>query len=293
MRMRVLLLGEETLLGQALLAQATMESIRLQTLGQPPGGWSNEVVDQALMRERPDLVVNLAFYHEQFQLGLLEQPALGEQRRFTNRLIESCVSHDCALFMPSSARVFDGLKTSAYSEKDPLAPSDPLGVLQAELEGRLRQASERHVILRFSWLLDRSADGLLGRLLAQMHSGEPVQLAEEWRGNPTPINDAARVILAILKQLDCDAPLYGTYHYGSSEVSSWISFAKSLAQELLASQQLDVDPIVQPVSFASQQMAGREPQNAALASRRLLMAFGIKPRAWRAQLSSLIGPQNA
>ena len=293
MRMRVLLLGKETRLGQALLAQAALESIHLHAPDMPVAGWSEDALAQLVSRQQCDLVVNLAFYHEQFQLGLLDEPVLARQRDFTSVLIDSCARHDVALFMLSSARVFDGLKSSAYSEKDPLAPSDPLGLMQAALEQQLRTATDRHVILRFSWLLDRSPDGLLGRLLAQLRSGEPVQLAEEWRGNPTPIDDAARVVLAILKQLDCDAPLYGTYHYGSSEVSSWISFAKSLAQELLASQQLDADPVVQPVSFASQQMAGREPQNAALACRRLLMAFGIKPRAWRAQLGALLAPPNA
>ncbi|UAW98114.1 sugar nucleotide-binding protein [Halopseudomonas nanhaiensis] len=292
MRMRVLLLGKETRLGQALLAQATVESILLQTLDMPAAGWSEQALD-SIVEQSPDLVVNLAFYHEQFQLGLLDDAALAVQQRFNTALIERCSRHDIGLFMLSSARVFDGLKAGAYTEKDQLAPSDPLGRLQAELEKQLRAATDRHLILRFSWLLDCSPEGLLGRLLEQMHSGEPVQLAEEWRGNPTPIDDAARVMLAILKQLDCDAPLFGTYHYGSNEISSWISFAKSLAQELLASQQLDADPVVQPVSFASQQMAGREPQNAALTSRRLLMAFGIKPRAWRAQLGTLIDPHNA
>lgn len=291
MRMRVLLLGEETLLGQTLLAQASLESIQIESIACPEGGWSIDLIEHVLLQQRPDMVINLAFYHEQFQLGVLDADQLATQFAFSRSLVDACAAHEVVMFVPSSARVFDGLKSTAYSEKDAVSPADPLGVAQAELEHYLRQVSDEHVILRFSWLLDRSADGLLGRLLGQIRSGDPVRLAEEWRGNPTPIDDAARVMLAILKQLDCDAPLYGTYHYGSAEVSSWISFAKSLAQELLATQQIEADPLVLPVAFSEQMMAGREPQNAALVSRRLLMAFGIKPRAWRAQLGALLQPK--
>ncbi|HDZ57956.1 MAG TPA: NAD-dependent epimerase/dehydratase family protein [Pseudomonas xinjiangensis] len=289
MRMRVLLLGGESLLGRALVSQAAAESIQIESVGCPAGGWHPAGIDEVLSNCQPDAVINLAFYHEQFQLGMQDASELARQYAFSERLIAACATRRAMLFMLSSARVFDGLKSTPYTEKDEMAPADPLGQLQAVLEKMLQQASDQHLILRFSWLLDESSDGLLGRLLTQLSSQRPVQLAEEWRGNPTPINDAARVMLALLKQVDCDAPLYGVYHYGSSEISSWISFAKSLIQELLASRQLEADPVVQPVPFVPQPATGGEPQNAALACRRILMACGVKPRPWRSQLPELLG----
>lgn len=288
MRMRVLLLGEESRLGQALLGQAAAESITIEAERCPPGGWLPDVLESLFDRVCPDLVINLAHYHEQFQLGEQDALALAGQHAFAERVVDLCAVRGAIPFLLSSARVFDGLKSGLYSEKDEVAPGDPLGQLQASLEACARQATNRHLILRLSWVLDASLQGLLGRLLGQIHSGGPLQLAEEWRGNPTPVDDAARVMLALLKQLDCQASLFGTYHYGSSEASSWISFASSLIQELLATQRIERDPQVQPVPFSSQALAGREPQNASLASRRILMACGVKPRAWRTQLGPLL-----
>jgi dTDP-4-dehydrorhamnose reductase len=288
MRMRVLLLGGESRLGQSLLAQAAAESIVIDAESCPPGGWLPDVLEPIIDRVRPDLVINLAFYHQQFQLGEQDPLLLASQHAFSERVIELCRDRQMVPFLLSSTRVFDGRKVGLYAEKDEVAPADPLGQLQAALERCAQDSTRRHLILRLSWVLDSSPQGLLGRLLGLIYNGGPLQLAEEWRGNPTPIDDVARVMLALLKQLDCEAPLHGIYHYGSSEASSWISFAGSLIQELLATQRLDRDPQVQPIPFQNQALAGKEPQNASLASRRILMACGVKPRPWRSQLGALV-----
>lgn len=286
--MRVLLLGGESRLGQSLLSQAATESIRIDAPARPEGGWVPDIIDSCLDSSQPDLVIDLAFYHEQFQLSLQNEAQLASQLEFGERLVSACSARGITNFMVSSTRVFDGLKKATYTERDKPAPGESVGKLQATLEKLIRKTSDKHLILRFSWLLDSSVDGQLGRLLHQLHNQYPVQLAEEWRGNPTPVADAARVMLAVLKQLDCAAPVHGVYHYGSTEPTTWISFAQSLTQELLASHQLEKDPMIQPVPFNTQPMAGREPQNASLASRKILMTYGIKPRSWRTQLPDLL-----
>lgn len=288
MRMRILLLGADSLLGQAILRLAAAEGITLDAVERPAQGWQAEQLKGWFSQYRPDAVVNLAFYHEHFQLGCNEAGPLALQRQFGAELIALSKQADSLLFLLSSARVFDGLKTSGYTEKDATAPGDALGQLHVNLEKQLKEHCRRHIILRLGWVLDTSADGPLVKLLEQVYSREPLQLAEEWRGNPTPVADVARVVLGILKQLDCTDALYGTYHYGSSEASSWISFAKSLVQELMASKRLEHVPAIRSLPFDQQLDGGWEPQNALLISRRLLLTFGIKPRPWRAQLPELL-----
>ena len=288
MRMRVLLLGGESRLGQALLSQAAAESIRVDTPARPKDGWLADTIDDCLDIFQPDLVIDLAYYHEQFQLSLHNELLLASQRAYGEQLVSACSSRGIINFMVSSTRVFDGLKKTTYTERDEPAPGESVGELQAALEKLIRNAGDRYLILRFSWLLDSSPDGQFSRLLKQLQHQDPVQLAEEWRGNPTPVADAARVMLAVLKQLDCEAPVHGVYHYGSIEPTTWISFAQSVTQELLATHRLDKDPVIQPMPFNTQPMAGLEPQNASLVSRKMLMTYGIKPRSWRSQLPDLL-----
>ncbi|WP_185267421.1 sugar nucleotide-binding protein [Halopseudomonas xiamenensis] len=292
MRMRVLLLGGESPLGQALQAQAAAEFIQLEAVDRPEPGWLPEMADQLLAGAKPDLILNLAFYREHFQLGLEDPESLQAQQQFNERLIQGCTANDTTLMTLSSARVFDGSKTSAYIEKDEEKPVGALGCFQAELERSLRTQCPQHVILRFSWLLDASAEGALARLVAELKRSPALELAEEWRGNPTPVADAARVILSVLKQLDCAAPLYGTYHYGSNEPATWISFAQYVIQELIGRGELQNAPAIQPVPFASQVALAGRPQNAVLLARKLLLVFGIKPRSWRSMLPALLDELN-
>lgn len=288
MRMRVLVLGAENALGQALLAQAALEFIQLEAVERPEQGWLPDMADQLLSGAKPDLILNLAFYREQFQLGLQDADTLQAQREFDERLIEGCAATDTTLVMLSSARVFDGRRTQAYTEKDEESPAGPLGQLQWELERSLRTRCSRHVVLRFSWLLDTAAGGPLAELVSAMRRGAPLTLPEEWRGNPTPVTDAARVILSVLKQLDCAASVFGTYQYGSAEATTWIAFAQCVMQELIGRGQLIGDVAFEPVPFAELPAVAGRPQNAALSSRKLMMVFGIKPRSWRSQLPQLL-----
>ncbi|SDT94243.1 sugar nucleotide-binding protein [Halopseudomonas salegens] len=288
MRKRVMLVGAETTLGQELEALAAMQGVTLLARSCPAAGWDAAELNSWLDQDRPDVVVNLAHFHQQFQCDVPAVADLQHLQAFHERLMEAATAHGCWLLMLSSARVFDGEKTTPYAEKDEVAPLDALGRLQHLLESELRRANDRHLILRLSWVLDNSADGHLQRLRHQLCAGDSLALAKEWRGNPTPVADVARVIFAMLRQVDCAAAVQGTYHYGSVEASSWISLAKSLAQELLASGELEQDPVIIPAPFFEQSMAGHQPQNAALTHKRLMHVFGIKPRPWRAQLVHLL-----
>lgn len=288
MRMRVLLLGKSSLLGRALNVQAAAEDIEFLTLDDEPVQWQPADIAGWLDDLRPDAVVDLSFYHQQFQVLAPAAEALLMHSRFAEQLIAECEQRDVLLCMLSNTRVFDGSKGQPYTEKDPLQPIGRHGEQQAALDAMLEQRCRRHLLLRFSWVLDTSEGGMLQRLMSQLCSEQPVVLAEEWRGNPTTVADTARVVLSALKQLDCNAELYGCYHYASGEMASWISFARTLAQELVSCGRIEREPGIEPVAFESQPAAAVEPRNAVLSGRRLLYAFGIKPRTWRIGLPDLI-----
>src|SRR5690554_1655049 len=103
MRTRVLVPGAERSLGQTLLAQAAAEFIQLEGVERPEQGWLPEMADQLLAGAKPDLVLNLAFYREHFQLGQQDTDQLQAQQQFSERLIQGCAATDTMLVMLSSA----------------------------------------------------------------------------------------------------------------------------------------------------------------------------------------------
>ncbi|HLD64587.1 MAG TPA: sugar nucleotide-binding protein [Pseudomonas sp.] len=287
MQMRLMLLGGGNALGQALIRLGAEEDIGFLAPRPPESGWDASSLTQLLDDPRPDALVNLAYYFDWFQSEEVDEARLVTQERAVERLAELCQHHQIRLLQPSSYRVFDGARATAYSEKEDPAPLGARGQALWRIEQRVRAVCPRHVLLRFGWLLDDSAEGQLGRFLARAERETELLLADDRRGNPTPVDDAARVIIAILKQLDCAAPLWGTYHYGGHEATTPLALGQAILAEARGLRALRVEEIL-PQAHAARPDAVDEPQHAVLACKKILHTFGIKPRAWRAALPSLL-----
>lgn len=287
MRMRLMLLGGGSALGQALIRQGAEEDISFLAPRPPQDGWDAASLTQLLDDTRPDAVVNLAYYFDWFQAGEVSSQRLAGQERAVERLAELCQHHGIILLQPSSYRVFDGARATAYSEKDEPLPLGLRGQALWRIEQSVRAICPQHVLLRFGWLLDDSPEGLLGRFLARAEQAGPLMLADDRRGNPTPVDDAARVILSVLKQLDCSAPLWGTYHYAGNEATTTLVLGQAILAEAASRHPLQIQAPT-PEPHAARADAAEEPQHAVLACKKILHTFGIKPRAWRAGLPTLL-----
>lgn len=287
MRMRLMLLGGGSALGQALIRLGAEEDINFLAPLPPDSGWDAASLTQLLDDTRPDALINLAYYFDWFQAETVSEARFTSQERAVERLAELCKHHEIRLIQPSSYRVFDGARATAYSEKEEPVPLGLHGQALWRLEQSVRAVCSRHVLLRFGWLLDSSPEGLMGRFLARAARDEALYLADDRRGNPTPVDDAARVILAVLKQLDCESPLWGTYHYGGHEATTSLALGQALLTEARNFRSNLVDDIAAQ-AHAARPDAAEEPQHAVLACKKILHTYGIKPRAWRAGLPSLL-----
>ena len=287
MRMRLMLLGGGNALGQALIRLGAEEDIGFLAPRPPEAGWDPASLTQLLDETRPDALVNLAYYFDWFQSAEVSAERFAEQTRAVERLAELCQHHEIRLLQPSSYRVFDGARATAYSEKDEPLPLGARGQALLALEQVVRRSCPRHVLLRFGWLLDDSPDGLLGRFLQRAEREDVLYLADDRRGNPTPVDDAARVILAVLKQLDCNSPLWGTYHYGGHEATTSLTLGQAVLSE---ARQLHGNLIeeIGAQAHAARADSAEEPQHAVLACKKIFHTFGIKPRAWRTGLPALL-----
>ncbi|MHA6495165.1 sugar nucleotide-binding protein [Pseudomonas borbori] len=287
MRMRLMLLGGGNALGQALIRLGAEEDISFVAPRPPESGWDPASLTQLLDDTRPDALINLAYYFDWFQAEAIDPSRIEEQERTVERLAELCQHHDIRLLQPSSYRVFDGSRVMAYSEKEEPAPLGVRGQALLRLEQCVRTTCPRHVLIRFGWLLDDSPEGLLGRFLQRAECEETLLLADDRRGNPTPVDDAARVILAVLKQLDCQTPLWGTYHYGGHEATTALALGQAVLSESRSFRSNLVEEITAQAHAIRPDVLD-EPQHAVLACKKILHTFGIKPRAWRSGLPSLL-----
>ncbi|MFM1895508.1 MAG: hypothetical protein RLZZ385_582 [Pseudomonadota bacterium] len=247
--------------------------------------------ERNLQRLAPDQVLNLA----PFKFSSQHAPQLAERaadacrranQRRTAKLAQICGKLELPLLQLSTPYVFDGEKKLGYNELD---DTHPVGVYGTSAwQGELAvQALERHLVLRTGWLFGPTLnDEIRGWLKAvKRHRGE-LQVVRR-RFSPTPVEDLARVLLAICQQVDCDANVWGTYHYCGLETKKESEF---VLQVLKYASQHDehIYQLLDSVDVRETQVAAPEVPNSTLGCKKIFDTFGIKQRSWHGSLQNSI-----
>lgn len=265
--MKILVLQEYGQAGQLLLERLEQTSLQITPLLlSKVDELALEKVDSWLPDDM-DLLVNTVVLND--PQWAEEHPTVCEHRllHLPKALADFCKKRDMAMLQLSSCYIFDGRKQQPYITSNPGHPISILGKCQWEAEQYLRANLSKHLILRTGWSLRRFIHVLTA-------SAERRLLSSRYQGQAVATTDQARVLTAILQQLDCEAETWGTYQYaGSEEVTMY-----ELGQNILEQLALENAPLL--VDDA-EPWSRLEPENAVLGCVKIRNTFGIKQLSWR------------
>ena len=201
-------------------------------------------------------------------------------------LAKICKDQGVPMLHLSNVYVFDGNKRRGYNEND---ETNPLGVYgQSSLAGEevVRQY-ERHVILRSGWLFGIWKKGLIKAWIRNARRDDGRLQLSTRRFSPTFTGDMASALLAVCQQVDCEANVWGTYHYCGLESREEVDFAE-LALKFAANHDERIYQLLDRLKF--QQLGTRPPEirNSTLSSKKIFDTFGIKQRSWRNHLQEVV-----
>ena len=176
----------------------------------------------------------------------------------------------------SSAKVFDYNEVGSL-ETDEITGDETLISLE-----NLARKQLRHLIIRVNQPFSLLSGDFAVQLLARARSQQYLTLDNLIRIAPTPADDIAQVLHALLQQVSCDETLWGTYHYCSVESTTEYAFAEVLLAEArqyedlahVRLEELDDDKC--------------QPHETILDSKLIKHTFGIKAKPWRQALSRLV-----
>lgn len=199
-----------------------------------------------------------------------------ENVRHISEWIDLLISQDIPIVLMSSAKVFEYNEVGSL-EYDEMTGDGGLISLENQVRNQLR-----HLILRVNQPFSLLSGDFAVQLLAQARSQPCLKLDNLTRIAPTPADDIAHVLHALLQQIGCDESLWGTYHYCSVESTTEYGFAEALLAE--ARQYEDLAD----VRLEELDDVDCEPSETILDSRLIKHTFGIKPKPWRQALSRLM-----
>ena len=187
----------------------------------------------------------------------------------------------------STDYVFDGHKTGAYIESDPVSPVSVYGASKEAGEQAVRSINPRHVILRTAWVFSPHGANFVKTMLRLGATRPELGVVDDQRGCPTPAKAIAEALGVIALRLIADrgAPC-GTYHLAGDEETSWHGFAREIFRQA-AARGLQT-PRLNAITTADYPTPARRPANSVLASAHLAKDYAILPPDWRAGLGQTL-----
>lgn len=281
--MNILVTGAEGQLGRALVRLLNCRSVACVACDSAELDITDTAaVARLLDASQPDYLVNAAGLNSADEAERDPRHCFALNRDGPAVLARACAERGIVMVQLSSERVFDGTKASAYVESDTPRPLSVLGESHWAGEQAVRTAWSEHLIVRTSWLFGPDGDNPLTRTLAQLTDRSVLAVHNDQQGCPTPAADLARVIFAMIEQVDCrvDPPLWGTYHYVGSDRTDWRTFVEAVVKAAKSYVDVSVESL-EALAESDADGSVKRPVNAELSARKVLATFGIKQQPWR------------
>lgn len=281
---RILVFGAGGQLGQEIVARSGAFPAQIAARSRGETDIADRAsVAAALDQIRPDVVVNAGAYTKVDKAESDRDEAHRSNVLGPGIVAEECAQRDVPLIHFSTDYVFDGGKQGAYCEDDPLSPLGVYGATKAEGEDAIRQAAERHIILRTSWVYGVYGANFLKTILRLAKERDELRIVDDQYGCPTSTADLAE---AALRLAALPEHRWGTYHFAGSGATTWHGFAREIVDRQAAF--TGRRPPVSPITTADYPTPARRPANSELDSDLFHASFGWRALPWQERVREAV-----
>lgn len=206
--------------------------------------------------------------------------------RLPGTLSEICDHLNIPIVHLSNAYVFDGTKKLGYNENDETNPQGVYGLASLQGERAVRRHNS-HIVIRSGWLFGKKKKGLIKSWIRSAIRNRGQVPVSNRRLSPTYTGHLAQAILAVIKQVDCEANVWGTYHYAGLEAKREAEFVEQVIK-YAANHDESIYQLLDSNRIINQDVHAPEIFNSTLSSKKIFDTFGIKQKSWHGDLQEVI-----
>jgi dTDP-4-dehydrorhamnose reductase len=227
---------------------------------------------------RPDRVAHLAAWTDVDGAEKDPAGAAAVNADGTKNVAAACRAANASMLYVSTDYVFDGTKTTPYTEDDATNPLSVYGRTKLDGERHLRELAPRWWIVRCQSIYGAGRKSFVDAILATAQKGGPLKVVADQRVSPSWSEDCAEAIEAVLLRAEP-----GLYLASNSGSCTWHECARA-ATDLAGYGGIEIAK----TTAAELARPAPRPANSVFDCTKLERATGHRPRPWRDALAAYV-----
>lgn len=223
----VLVLGSSGMVGRAWVQLLRSSGIEFMAVCRPQFDLGDRASIESCMQGSYDLVVNAAAWTD---VDAAESDEAGATRANAHAVQEIAVlsgAMGATLISYSTDYVFSGSASRPYVIDAPIEPINAYGRSKALGEALLRKATDRHLLIRTSWVYAPWGRNFALTMRGLMHQRDELRVVHDQRGRPSSAEELARGTLELFR-----SGAAGTWHLTDGGECTWFEFASEIRDAL-------------------------------------------------------------
>ncbi|WP_166361150.1 dTDP-4-dehydrorhamnose reductase [Pseudomonas akapageensis] len=262
------------------LQQRLGSTAQLHVLGREQLDLSQpESIREHVRAIKPDLIINAAAHTAVDQAESEPELAFAINATAPGIFAEEAARLGVPLIHYSTDYVFDGSKSTPYTEADEPHPLGVYGSSKLAGERAIGAVGGQHLILRTSWVYSLHGRNFLLTMQRLLQEKPELRVVADQIGAPTWAGTIANSTCALIKRWREGKPgAWGTYHLTAQGETSWFGFAEEIGRHLQA--QGKPCAYIEPIPSSAYPTPAKRPLNSRLDCSRLQREWHVSQPDW-------------
>jgi dTDP-4-dehydrorhamnose reductase len=262
-------------------------------------------IRELIQSTKPDVVINPAAYTAVDRAELEPDLAHAINTQAPEIMATELRKTGGLLIHFSTDYVFDGTKSTPYTELDKPNPQSVYGQTKLQGEQAIAASGAAHIILRTSWVFGAHGNNFLKTMLRLAAEREELRVVNDQFGAPTSAKFLAATVVKILERMESNkratqaevdhSAIFGLYHCSCAGRTSWFDYARfaiDLARSQGAEFKLTPNKLI-AIPASQYQTPAARPANSVLDNTMLEQTFGIQRPDWQAEVQDTLKTLNS
>lgn len=271
-------------LGEVIPVGRSANTVALQMdLTQP------DSIRRTLREVKPDLIVNAAAYTAVDRAESEPEIAMAVNGIAPGLMAEEAKLLGAAIVHYSTDYVFDGTKSTPYTEIDSPNPQNMYGKTKLAGEQAIQAVGVPHLILRTSWVYGLRGKNFLLTMLRLAQELEELKVVNDQVGSPTWSRAIAEATAQILSQATQSFLISksGVYHLSATGQTNWYNFAEAILAQAPQHSERKMQRLI-PITSEQYPTPAKRPTYSLLDCHKLSNSFGLALPDWQRTLQLVL-----